>query len=384
MPAAEAQLLVGDLCSELVASTDTPETRERTARFVMLLEAFVHDWRQLCALHGTGGRGLAEFRHLAGAVHNAARPLAAGLAMRTNRSSALHVLEARLLKHLVLDAATTEVPLLEKPVFIVAAPRSGSTLLFETLACSAAFNTFGGEAHWLVEAVESLRPGAPGIDSNRLTAAHASPEVVDLIRQAALARLQGPMRSAPAPDARLLEKTPKNSLRIPFLKQVFPDARFIFLWRDPRENLSSIMEAWRSGGWVTYPSLPGWDGPWSLLLTPGWQSLRGAPLAAIASRQWRQANDIALDDLQQLPPEQWTAVGLHDLLAHPAATVRRLCEFAGVPFDSELQMRTAASLPQSRSTHTRPEPDKWRRNEAAIESVLPDINSCWQRLRALG
>ena len=27
----------------------------------------------------------------------------------------------------------------------------------------------------------------------------------------------------------------------------FPDALFIFLWRDPRENLSSIIEAWRAG-----------------------------------------------------------------------------------------------------------------------------------------
>jgi hypothetical protein len=144
------------------------------------------------------------------------------------------------------------------------------------------------------------------------------------------------------------------------------------------------MEAWRSGGWITYPSLPGWEGPWSLLLPPDWQSLRSAPLASIAARQWQQANEIALDDLQQLPREQWTAVGFHDLLAERAATVRRLCEFVGVPFDQALQARTAGALPQSRSTQTPPAPDKWRGNEAAIERVLPDIESCWQRLRALG
>jgi hypothetical protein len=173
-------------------------------------------------------------------------------------------------------------------------------------------------------------------------------------------------------------------LRIPFLKKVFPDARFIFLWRDPRENLSSIMEAWRSGDWITYPSLPGWDGPWSLLLPPDWQSLRGAPLASIAARQWRQVNEIALADLQQLPQEQWTAVGLHDLLADPGHTVRRLCEFAGVPFDEPLQARTAGALPRSRSTHTPPAQDKWRRNEADIQRVLGEIEPCWRRLRELG
>src|SRR5882757_2864001 len=59
---------------------------------------------------------------------------------------------------------------LESPIFIVAAPRSGSTLLFETLARSESLCSVGGEAHWLVENHKDLRPGEPGVDSNRLTA----------------------------------------------------------------------------------------------------------------------------------------------------------------------------------------------------------------------
>ncbi len=388
MPAAEVEMLLRDLCSELTFSTDTAAMHQRAARFTLLLESFVHDWRQLCALYGTGGSGQPEFRRLASAVHDAAKPLAEGLVMRTNDVRALHVLEARVLKHLVLEDATPRVTtrthrLLEKPVFIVAAPRSGSTLLFETLACSPAFNTFGGEAHWLIEDVGALRPGAPGVDSNRLTAIQATPQVSATIRQAAIARLQGHQGQAPTEAGRLLEKTPKNSLRIPFLRQVFPDARFIVLWRDPRENLSSIMEAWQSERWITYPSLPGWDGPWSLLLPPHWQSLRGAPLASIAAQQWLRANETALDDLQALPRKQWTAVSYQRLLADPAATVRRLCEFVGVPFDQTLQARTAGTLPASRSTNTPSAPLKWHNNKADIERVLPSIESCWQRLAGL-
>lgn len=433
MPAAEVQLLISDLCSELVVCGDAKEVRERAVRFVMLLEGFVHDWRQLCALHGTGGRGQAEFQRLAGNVHGAAKALAEGLVMRTNGVSALHVLEARVLKHLIADtpaatdagkatvmhpvapayaasgavapgaggapdsdtlrgaavfgaARTTSrsATLLDEPVFIVAAPRSGSTLLFETLACSPAFSTFGGEAHWLIENLEALRPGAPGVESNRLTESLATPQITSIIRRAAMDRLQGPEGGSPNAGTRMLEKTPKNSLRIPFLNQVFPDARFIFLWRDPRENLSSIMEAWRSGGWVTYPALPGWDGPWSLLLPPDWQLLRAAPLAAVAAHQWQKSNEIALNDLQQLQCKQWTAVSFHQLIANPSATVARLCEFAGIPFDQALQKRTAGALPRSRSTHTPPTPDKWRRNEKDIERVLQTIGPCWERLRQLG
>ncbi|MCJ2177186.1 aspartyl/asparaginyl beta-hydroxylase domain-containing protein [Novosphingobium album (ex Hu et al. 2023)] len=105
MPAAEVQFLVEDLCAELTVATDTAEARERAARFSLLMKNFVFDWRQLCALHGVGGPAEADFWHLAGAVREAARPLADGLVMRTNNASALLVLEKRVLQHLVVDDA---------------------------------------------------------------------------------------------------------------------------------------------------------------------------------------------------------------------------------------------------------------------------------------
>ena len=82
---------------------------------------------------------------------------------------------------------------------------------------------------------------------------------------------------------------------------MFPDARFIVLWRDPRENLGSIMEAWRSGRWKTYNGLPGFDGPWSLLLPPGWHAMNGRPLEDIAAFQWDQTYRIVLTTWHRCP-----------------------------------------------------------------------------------
>jgi hypothetical protein len=104
MPAAEVQWLVDDLRAELAVAMDTAEARTRAAQFGQLLESFVFDWRQLCALHGVGGRGRADFLRLAGAVREAAAPLTDGLVMRTNNASALLVLEKRVLQHLLADA----------------------------------------------------------------------------------------------------------------------------------------------------------------------------------------------------------------------------------------------------------------------------------------
>ena len=83
-------------------AVDTSDARVRMTRFDLLLESFVQDWRQLCALHGVGGRARSDFVRLAEAVRQAAAPLAAGLVMRTNNAGALLVLEKRVLQHLVV------------------------------------------------------------------------------------------------------------------------------------------------------------------------------------------------------------------------------------------------------------------------------------------
>lgn len=274
---------------------------------------------------------------------------------------------------------------LDRPVFIVAAPRSGSTLLFETLAESRHFATLGGEAHWLVENTRALRPGAAGVQSNRLTGEHVTDLIANHIVEQITTRLVDRNREpvASSQEQIFLEKTPKNALRIPFFDEIFPEARFVFLWRDPRENLSSIMEAWRSGRFATYPRLEGFKGPWSLLLPPGYGDLSGKPLEEIAAFQWESVNRIILDDLSRLAPARWTAVNYADFVADPAAEAQRLCHFAGLDVDPDLAVRLSTTLPHSRYTETAPAAEKWRVNEMEILKVLPSLQETWDRLMAL-
>jgi hypothetical protein len=257
-------------------------------------------------------------------------------------------------------------------------------LLFETLSQSPELFTIGGESHQVIEAIPGLRPVDHDWDSNRLDARDATPERAGELRKRFFAGLHD-RDGRPATGAvRMLEKTPKNALRVPFFQRVFPDARFVFLWRDPRENLASIIEAWRAGRWVTYPSLPGWDGPWSLLLPPHWQALAGQPIADIAAWQWAETHRVLLGDLERLGNDRWLAVCYADLVAAPAKTLARICRFLDVdPHDSALTARLAAPLPPSRFTLSAPSPDKWRQHEAEIARVLPRLEPVWSRLRAL-
>ncbi len=269
-----------------------------------------------------------------------------------------------------------------RPVIILAAPRSGSTLLFETLAQSPDLWTIQSESHSVFEQFPELQPAARGFDSNRLTAQDATPAIRRAIHDAFVTRLRN-RNGEPAVDGsgslRMLEKTPKNSLRVPFLDQLFPDARYVYLFREPQENLASIIEAWRSGGFVTYPQLPGWQGlPWSLLLVPGWQSLVGQPLEEIAAAQYSLAHQAILDDLSRLPSDRWMTVEYSRLIADPQQEVRRVCQFADLRWDTTL---SSGKLPLSRHTLTPPSPDKWKMHEQAIARVMPKVEPIVRRVR---
>lgn len=260
----------------------------------------------------------------------------------------------------------------DRPVFIVSSPRSGSTLLFETLAKVPNVYTIGDESHALIEGIPGLHPASREFSSNRLTADDATPAVAASLRGRFDRELRDRAGNAPAPDGRIrvLEKTPKNSLRVPFLARIFPEAHFIYLHRDVRQTLSSMIEAWQSGRFRTYPRLPGWSGlPWSLLLVPGWRDLIGKPLAEIVARQWQATTEVLLDDLEALAGDRWTAVRYDDFVADPPAAVARLCAACG--FDGALNLGNV--LPASRYTVTAPAPDKWRRHEREIMAVLPDL-----------
>jgi Sulfotransferase family len=283
-------------------------------------------------------------------------------------------------------------PVFDRPVFIVAAPRSGSTLLFETLAASPDLWTVGDESHKQFESIPALRPNKEN-QSNRLGAGHATPEVLDQLKRNFLADLidsEGrPFAVVPAEHGlkslRLLEKTPKNALRIPFLLAAFPDARFIFLYRDARQNISSLLDSWRSRRYVTYPRLPGWPSkqPWSHLLVPGWQQFIRRPLAEVVAYQWVVTNQAIMKDLAGLPGDRWCTIEYDALLGNTPGELERLCDFADIAFASRLRDIVARPLQPSKYTLTPPRPDKWRKNAAELEAVLPVTTALMETLRAL-
>jgi hypothetical protein len=270
----------------------------------------------------------------------------------------------------------------DSPLFIVSAPRAGSTLLFNTLSHFSDLWTIGEESHELIEGIEALHPSSHNFSSNRLTEVDAPPHISAALQKRFAQELQDrdgraylelPLKQRPN-NIRFMEKTPKNALRIPFLKSVFPDALFIYLYREPRENISSMMEGWRSRRFIAYRNLPGWPfKEWSFLLPPGWSSLQNCSLVEIAAYQWKAANTYILDDLQALPKSCWCLTRYSDLIQKPKETISQVSQFAGLHWEQRVEQVVSKSLPISQMTLSTPSPDKWRKNERDINTVLPNL-----------
>jgi len=284
---------------------------------------------------------------------------------------------------------------LQQPIIIVSAPRSGSNLLFEQMTKVAGFWSIGGESHGIYRAFPHLRAENSDLDSGSLGESHADAETRRLMRACFLCLLrdyQGASYLNMAPELRpssvtLLEKTPRNALNIPFLLEVFPAARFIYLHREPRQNIASIIEAWtlglQTGRFGTFQDLPGWDRrAWCFLLPPGWQSMIGKSLPEIAAFQWSASNKVILDNLMPLPSSRWMSVSYSDLIAAPRETLTDLCSFAGIT--AQDQAIPAGPLPLSRTALTPPHPDKWKKYEQELDDLWTDLVPTVERIEALG
>ncbi len=378
--------LVGDL-------HNAPARSAQQAALENALLDFANEWQALWARFGSEPGHYGHYAVLIDDALKQAGQFGQGIRLPSNGTQVNLVLQrylAGMFEGFQAWLAAAPTPEFPRPLIIVAAPRSGSTLLFETLKQIPGLWNLGDESHKEIESIPGLAPEERGFISNALAAEDATPDRRgQFLRNITLQlRDHAGRRWLTRPDrperVRLLEKTPKNALRIRFLDALFPDARFLFLYRDAAENLGSMLDAWQSGRFVTYGNLPDWPGPpWSLLLPPGWKALAGKPMAEVVAHQWRMTNQAILDDLSGLPPERWRTLDYASLVGDAPGVLRRTAEFIGMPAAAKTPLSPSGQLPLSRYTLTAPATGKWRRHETALAGPLASLADMEERLRAL-
>ena len=263
---------------------------------------------------------------------------------------------------------------LDRPVFIIGAPRSGTSLLYAILRTSSRLANWPGEAHEVWEA--DYHPALRGWTSNALSA--------DDVEPAAAARIRRQFFLVAGRSKRLIDKTPRNAQRVAFIDALFPDARYVYLKRDGRDNINSLINAWRTPRYRTYelpePHLiPGVDPNWwKFVLYPGWAADRSGPLEIVCAKQWMFSNEGALAAGGAVPGERWNEIRYEDLVADPENEIGRLMVALELPYEEPVRARAAATRDTPINIVTPVERGKWRKENpeeiaAVAELIAPTM-----------
>jgi hypothetical protein len=274
-------------------------------------------------------------------------------------------------------------PAMPDPVFVVGCSRSGTTVTYETLAAAPQFLTFGWEIPQFWDGLHG--PLTNGWESEAAGAEDARPGHRDAAFRYFYQRLGAGW---------VLDKTCINVMRIPYLRKLFPRAKFVFIQRDGRDNISSMMDGWRMGRTDGRFELSQFFGPfpdpvainggefreWAFFLAPGWREYNRASLEEVCAFQWISANRMALDAARDIPPEQWVHLRYEDLFERPVDMFRQAFERLDVPFTAELRDRCADLRPTS-VVKGKPKKQKWKEhNPDAIARILPRIGPLMREL----
>ncbi len=204
------------------------------------------------------------------------------------------------------------------PIFILCVPRSGSTLLQRILGSHEAVAT-ASEPWFLLPGLYALREPGVRAEYGHVTlvkglAGFAEAylpggldEYLAAQRELALRLYEG----AAGGKRYFLDKTPRYSHIASELMTLFPDGKFVFLWRNPLAIAASIIETYGGGKWNI-------KGPFSADL------YRGLPnLADVYSRERKRVH----------------AISYEQLVSEPHASVRALLDYLELPHDETLTTR---------------------------------------------
>jgi hypothetical protein len=247
------------------------------------------------------------------------------------------------------DTRSQHLNLSESPIFIIGSYRSGTSFLAYALSQHQDICYVGEPMHiwnW----------GNKNIKDDRLSAS----DVTDRIEK----NIKGQFKKIldKSSGSRLLEKTPTNCLRIPFINKIYPHAKFIFLVRDGRAVIGSTINMRNSppvslkrSVWVRMRTTPIYRWPsylnklglfFSRLFNrppkywgprpPGWKKwLKDGDVENMLANQWVSTTNSAIDDLKILGINYFF-IKYENLIGNPSDSIQEILKFSELQYSQEV------------------------------------------------
>jgi hypothetical protein len=277
---------------------------------------------------------------------------------------------------------------LKPPIILFGNFRSGTTMLQKIIASHPAVVP-------LYEPVGIWLYADPSRDHDEFDEADATPRVKRYIRKWFLKfqRENG--------NRIIVEKTPHNILKIPYVRAIFPEARFIYIVRNPLSFVSSVEIKWQRpvgtkrikarikktpftqlhhyvgrllkqqwyGRVLKRKYLPIWG--------PRYRGIHGDlkenQLLTVIARQWARSAAKAERDLAQFEPGQVLRLRYEDFVDDPLSWLQRICEHCGLEMTTDLAREVQEMVKTDRKL-------KWQRfDPGELARIMPELKSEMQR-----
>ena len=233
------------------------------------------------------------------------------------------------------------------PVIIIGAPRSGTNILRDVISSLPDFTT------WPCDEINYIwRYGNALYSSDELPEERLNPSIKKFIRS------KFEQLSKKNSASFVVEKTCANSLRIPFVNKVLPEAKYIFIYRNGLDAIPSAMKRWSAKFEFKYivnkaKFIPIIDIPfysfsyfknlcyklldknsrlafWGPKMKNYNKYFKSESLEYLASMQWKECVEKSIKDLKNIPKEDVFHISYEEFVESPEKTLKDILKFLNV------------------------------------------------------
>lgn len=239
---------------------------------------------------------------------------------------------------------------IKRPVFIIGCGRSGTTILGTSLSKHRQVTYLNEPRHLWYSAYPETDVWTRKADSRHGQLA-LKPEDAEPNRSRKLRRLfrfETMIRRRPV----LIEKLPTNSFRLEFIRRIFPDARFIHIYRNGMEVARSIDKLSSRGRWFGTETYK-----WNKLVEYARNKDGQSDLSSLCTTsfdkgllEWRLSTEAVIAFARHLSEDAFFEIKYDDLINHPSDAIAQVLEFAGLGDDSQVNKFVAENIVRKTST----------------------------------
>lgn len=252
-----------------------------------------------------------------------------------------------------------------QPIIIIGAGRSGTNILRDSLC------RLPGLSTWPCDEINYIwRHGNVTKKTDRFTASEARQEVKTFIKN----EFDKFERNGAA--GLVVEKTCANSLKVPFINEIFTEAKYLFIIRDGFDVASSAKQRWtaplefnyilKKARFVPISDIPYYGSRYFINrikksfskekrlafwgpVYPGMvEDLKNDSLIEVCGKQWRECVETAYNDLISLAEGRVHFLKYDDFVTRPVDELMKVVDFLGLEFSQD-ELTSAVGSVSSRS-----------------------------------